>query len=129
MRKGILNYLIIAVFAISAAFTSCEKNNNGDDNGNNSTTGSVTVWNNYTGEGKTGNITTLYVLNPSNEKVIASGGAVYKGESTTISNIPEGTYSVQAAVMRNSDLVMGTKITTKTGVKVTKGKTTTVTFK
>jgi hypothetical protein len=38
MRKGILNYLIIAVFAISAAFTSCEKNNNDDDNGNGDST-------------------------------------------------------------------------------------------
>jgi len=34
MRKGILNYLILAVFAISAAFTSCDKNPDDDNNGN-----------------------------------------------------------------------------------------------
>jgi len=39
MRKGILNYLVIAVFAISAAFTSCEKKNNDDKNNNGNNTG------------------------------------------------------------------------------------------
>jgi len=33
-KKGILNYLLIAVFALSAAFTSCDKNNDDNNNGN-----------------------------------------------------------------------------------------------
>ena len=34
MRKGFFNYLILAVFALSAAFTSCDKNTDDDNNGN-----------------------------------------------------------------------------------------------
>ena len=34
MKKGILNYFVIAVFALSAAFTSCDKNNDDDNKGN-----------------------------------------------------------------------------------------------
>jgi len=117
-------------FAVSI-FVSCSKEStdstNGTNNGN-SATGSIVVKNDNNGQGSIGNITSLYVLNPSNEKVIASGGAIYKGESKTISNIPEGTYSVRAYVMHNGDLVVGTKNDTKTGIKVNKGKTTTVTF-
>ena len=125
-------FFTMTFFAVSI-FVSCSKestdsNTNGSTNGNNSTTGSIIVKNNNKGQGSIGNITSLYVLNPSNEKVIASGGAIYKGESKTISNIDEGTYSVQAYVMRNGDLVAGTKNDTKTGIRVNKGKTTTVTF-
>jgi len=37
MRKGIFNYLLIAVFSVAAAFTSCDKKP--DDNGNGNGTG------------------------------------------------------------------------------------------
>ena len=125
---------LMVVAVMGTALVGCSKDGNGeggDNNGGNgnSTTGSIMVKNDYAGKGSIGNITSLYVINPENEKVIASGGAIYKGESKTISNISEGTYSVRASVMRNNDLVVGTKVDTKTGIKVNKGKTTTVTFK
>lgn len=116
-------YLALFVMALFLAFVSCDKDNNGTEVGTDNTKGSITVYNKCSGSDYVGNIQRILI---SNDKFFQTYYYdIKKNESRSFSDIPEGTYSVEAQV-KTTSLYRNVAVN---NVKVNKGKTTSVTIK
>ena len=120
MRRSFVKIIVVG-FALMTMAVACNKDeaNDSSDSGSGSkNTGSITVYNKYPSS-NAHNIYSIRIYNSGFDKWDFTD--IYRNKSHTISDIPAGTYTVQA------EYVLGT-YTKKTGVKVKKGKTTDVVF-
>lgn len=126
MKTNYLKYFLFAVTAIMICFASCSKDDNdsGPGNGGNTGTGSIKVENSYTSSAY-GYIATVAVIDPDGNYVKTSTKSINKGSNNIISGIAPGTYTVKITIYGS----FGVKLIEKTGIRVTSGGTTTVTFK
>ena len=113
--------------ALSLTFVSCDKDNDIEktEGTTGGTKGSVIIYNKYsksTYSGSNGDIQRISISN--NDFFQTYYYDIKKGENKTISNIPEGTYSVSAQVKTTSLY----RNETRNGIKVKKGQNTSVTF-
>lgn len=122
--KRILFIIFLSFPLLGLGLLSCSKDNVGNGNGENGTsTGSITVYNKLTSSTPhLNNITRIEIFNDDFHTIDVT--RIDKGKSNTISDIPEGTYSVKARITRSTV----DAYETKTGVKVRKGQNTRVTF-
>ena len=120
MKRKLFLMTLIGLLVLSVGFVSCHKEGTDDGtNNNNNNTGTIKVYNKYSAS-KPHNIYSI--------RIYKSGGFdkwdfkhIYRNQSNTISNIPAGTYTVQAEYVKGH-------YTKKSGIRVQKGKTTEVTF-
>ena len=116
-KKNVLRKLCLLV-VLPLMLIACNKEGTDDgENNNNKNTGAIRVYNKYPAS-RPRNIYSIRIYKSGFEKWDFQD--IYRNQSRTISNIPAGTYTVQAEVSGN--------YTKKTGIKVQKGKTTEVTF-
>ena len=117
MKKYFTYLMAIAIATI--VLTGCSKDDDNGNSSNNSNTGSILV-HNKTPSSNQRPIRYTRIYNSNFDKTYdRSIGSSYSHKFT---DIPEGTYTVKVTY------VNATKIQTKTGIKVKKGKTTTVEF-
>lgn len=124
-----MRFAVRALVLGTLLFAGCEKNddgeNGGDETASEAATGSVVIYNKYstsTYSGVNGDIQRILISNDDFFQTYYYD--IKKGANKTISNIPEGTYDVEAQV-KTSSLYRSAK---KSGIKVKKGQTASVTF-
>jgi hypothetical protein len=115
-KRNILKLYLIIVLPLM--LMACNKDDGDDGGGNSSATGTIAVYNKYPSS-NAHNIYSIRIYNSDFDKWDFT--QINRNGNKKISNIPTGTYTVQAEYVKG-------RYTKKSGVKVQKGKTTDVTF-